>query len=77
MRLNNLKVNCYSGHTYAERPQSFEWQGTEYDVAEIERAWQEPGERYFQVRTRDSKIFKLCYNEAKEQWSIAEMQGMR
>ena len=73
--MNNLKVNCYSGHTYAQRPQSFEWQGIEYEVEEIERAWQEPGVRYFQVRTGDSKFFKLCYNEMEKQWSITEVQG--
>ena len=70
--MNNIKVNCYSGHTYAERPQSFEWQGIVYEVEEIEREWQEPGERYFQVRTRDNKLFRLCYNEAEDQWSLIE-----
>jgi len=70
---NSLKVNCYSGHTYAERPQSFEWQGTEYEVEAIERAWQEPGERHFQVRTRDNKLFKLCYNETERQWALIEL----
>ena len=73
MRLNNRKVNCYSGHTYAESPRSFEWQGVEYEVAETEKAWQEPGERYFQVRTRDNKVFRLCYNETEKRWSITEL----
>jgi hypothetical protein len=41
-----------------------------YDVEEIERAWQEPGERHFLVKTRDSKLFELCYNEARERWSL-------
>ena len=72
MGLNNIKVNCYSGHTYAERPRSFEWQGVEYEVEEIERAWLEPGERYFLVRTRDNKLFRLCYNETQNQWSLME-----
>ena len=70
--MNNLKVNCYSGHIYAERPKSFEWQGIIYEVEEIERAWQEPGQRHFQVGTRDNKLFKLCYNEAEDQWSLIE-----
>jgi len=70
---NNPKVNCYSGHTYAEEPRSFTWQGIEYEVEEIERAWLEPGERHFQVRTNDNKIFRLCYNEARDQWSIVEV----
>jgi len=69
----NLIVNCYSGHTYAERPRSFTWEGIEYEVAEIEKEWLEPGERYFQVRTRDNKLFKLCYNEIQREWSLTEL----
>jgi hypothetical protein len=71
--LKNLKVNCYSGHTYAERPKSFEWEGREYEVEEIEKEWQEPGNRYFQVRTEDNRLFRLCYNEAEDQWSLREV----
>ena len=71
--MNNLKVICYSGHTYAERPKSFEWEGKEYEVEEIERAWVEPNERYFQVRTEDNSLFRLCYNEAEERWSLTEV----
>jgi hypothetical protein len=68
--LNNLIVKCYSGHIYAEEPRSFEWGGVEHEVAEIERAWREPGERHFLVRTGDNKLFQLCYNEAEERWSL-------
>jgi len=72
MKPDDIKVSCYSGHTYAERPTSFEWEGTEYEVEKIEKAWQEPGKKYFQVRTRDNKLFQLCYNETEKQWSIVE-----
>jgi len=71
--MNNLKVNCYSGHTYAEEPRSFEWEGQEYEVEEIEKAWVEPGKKYFQVRTKDNKMFNLCYNETEDRWSINEV----
>ena len=71
--MDNLEVSCYSGHTYAERPKSFLWQGLEYEVAEIEKSWQEPGERHFQVRTRDNKLFQLCYNETEQQWSLTAL----
>ena len=71
--LDNLKVNCYSGHTYAERPQSFIWEGTEYAVEEIEKAWLEPGKRYFQARTRDNRLFRLCYNEGEREWTLTEL----
>ena len=71
--MNNLKVNCYSGHTYAESPRSFEWEGVEYEVEEIEGAWVEPGERHFRLRIGDNKIFRLCYNEIGKQWSLVEV----
>jgi len=71
--LDKIKVNCYSGHTYAEEPRSFVWESVEYEVEEIERAWVEPGERYFKVKTRDNKLFRLCYNEAEDRWSLIEL----
>ncbi|MDP3879255.1 MAG: hypothetical protein Q8Q07_02975 [Dehalococcoidales bacterium] len=70
--MDELEVSCYSGHTYAERPVSFRWRGIEYQVAEIEKDWLEPGERHFRVRTGDNKFFQLCYNETNRQWSISE-----
>ncbi len=75
MGLENVKVKCYSGHTYAERPVSFVWEGVEYEVAEIEKAWLEPGERHFKVRTRDNRFFQLCYNEISKRWSVVEVVG--
>ena len=71
--MNNLKVNCYSGQTYAQRPKSFLWEGVKYEVEEIEKEWLEPGERHFKVRTTDNKLFQLCYNEAQDQWSLTEL----
>ena len=73
MGLNKLKVNCYSGHAYAERPVSFLWEGIEYEVEKIERAWQEPEKKHFQVRTKDNKLFNLCYNEVEKGWSLTEL----
>jgi len=69
----SLKVNCYSGHTYAERPRSFLWQETEYKVAEIEKAWQEQGKKLFKVTTEQGKSFELCYNEISDQWLAIEL----
>lgn len=71
--MNSITVKCYSGYTYAEEPRSFQWGGVEYEVEEIERAWQEPGERHFLVKTGDKKLFELCYNEAEERWSLTEV----
>ena len=68
-----VKVNCYSGYTYAEEPRSFSWEGVEYEVVQVDKSWQEPGERYFLVRTRDNKLCKLCYNESQKQWTLTEV----
>ena len=73
MNKDSVEVNCYSGHTYAERPRSFRWQGIEYEIQEIEKSWQEPGERHFQVRTKDNKLFQLGYNEREKGWSLIEL----
>jgi len=70
---NSVEVNCYSGHTYAERPRSFVWQGIEYEVKEVDKSWQEPGERYFQVRTKDNRLFQLCYHAREKLWSLIEL----
>ena len=35
MGLNEIDVRCYSGHTYAERPESFRWEGKDYEVVEV------------------------------------------
>ena len=69
---NILKVSCYSGHTYAQRPVSFTWRGVEYQVVEVEKEWREPDRRCFRVKTGDNKCFQLCYNEAQEEWSLQE-----
>ncbi|MDD5038988.1 MAG: hypothetical protein PHN78_06695 [Dehalococcoidales bacterium] len=73
--MKSLKVNCYSGYTYAERPVSFLRHGTEYEVDKTEKIWLEPAEKHFQVRTGDNKLFQLCYNETDKQWSLSSQWG--
>ena len=71
--MREIQVQCYSGYTYAERPDSFVWQGVAYKVAKVEREWRESGERHFQVLTEDNKSFELCYNEQKDEWLLNEL----
>lgn len=71
--LKPVEVKCYSGYTYAQQPRSFLWLGKEYEVFHIKKEWQEPGKRFFQVRTEDERLFELCYNEKQNQWSITEL----
>ena len=73
--MDNIGVNCYSGYTFAERPESFTWRGIEYKVQQLEKEWREPGRKLFKVRTGDNKLFQLCYNETKHNWSLIELVG--
>jgi hypothetical protein len=68
-----IYVQCHSGHTYAERPDSFVYQGKACKVERVESEWREPGERHFRVLTGDSKSFELCYNEQRDEWSVREL----
>ena len=63
-------VNCYSGRTCNERPESFLWDNRRLKVISIEKEWWEPGARCFYIRTDDDKLFKLCYYETTDQWLV-------
>ena len=73
MAVETVQVSCYSGHTYAERPESLIWQGLEHRVKQVEKEWQEPGARLFKVVTEDNRIFILSYNERGDEWSAFEI----
>ena len=68
-----IQVKCYSGHEYAERPESFVWGGAELEVNRVEREWLEPGERHFVVRSEGDRLFELCYREQGDEWSGVEI----
>ena len=44
-------------------------------IEEIEKEWREPEERHFQVRTKDNKLFQLCYNESQDHWSLTDLRS--
>jgi hypothetical protein len=67
-----VEVKSYAGHNSGERPLSFVRQGVRYEVQAIEKAWQEPGEKHFRIRTRDNKRFHLKNSEMNDQWSLIE-----
>jgi len=65
-----VQVECYSGHTYAQEPRAFTWQGRRYEVETIERAWRTPTGPVFRVRTADGRRFELAYDEMAGRWSM-------
>ncbi len=65
----NVEVRCYSGHSYAGRPQSFTWQGQEVAVEEVLATWREPAGPVFRVRTALGVVV-LAYEEQADRWEL-------
>jgi hypothetical protein len=65
-----VEVKVYSGHSYAQRPESFRWRDVSYQVGSIAGEWKEPGRRHFLVRARGDGLFEICYDERKKQWLL-------
>ncbi|MBI4302676.1 MAG: hypothetical protein HY664_08730 [Chloroflexi bacterium] len=68
----NVEVHSYSGHTYAQRPGSFLWEGVEHKVKEVVREWREPGKKHFLVTTEEKRSFELVFDEGKDEWRLME-----
>jgi hypothetical protein len=65
--LEPIQVRCHSGHTYADRPVAFSWEGEEVLVEEILDQWREPAGPVFCVRTARGEYI-LAYEEALDRW---------
>lgn len=66
----SVEVECYSGHTYAQRPRAFTWRGQRYQVEAVERTWRTPQGLCFLVRTSEGSVFELVYNEHEDVWFL-------
>jgi hypothetical protein len=44
-----VRVECYSGYTYAQEPRAFDWQGQRYQVRHIAKRWRIPAGPAFRV----------------------------
>jgi hypothetical protein len=69
--MSEVRVHCYSGRTYAERPVAFFWQGEELAVAEVLAEWREPAGPAFRVSTARGE-FVLQYEELSNRWWLRE-----
>jgi len=65
----HVEVECYSGHTYAQRPRFFTWQGHRHRVEAVERTWRTPQGPHFRVRTASFSA-ELVYNETQDRWLL-------
>lgn len=65
------KVECYSGHTYAQEPRYFVFDNERLAVAEVCRRWREPTGPYFEILADNGARYVLTYNEADDFWSVS------
>ena len=73
--MNEVTVSCYSGHTFADRPVWFTWEGATYHVEAVDKEWREPGMRCFRVVAQGSGLYDLCYNEHQDVWRVSRIGG--
>ena len=68
--MDDLTVECYSGHTYAQEPRAWTWQGRHYRAVHIEQRWRTPDGPAFRLRTEGGERFELRYHELEDRWLI-------
>ena len=64
------RVECYSGHEYAERPLAFFWEGRRYEVCKVLQSAMTPDGKTFRVEVGDGKVFSLSYYQQQDRWII-------
>ena len=69
-----FRVECYSGHTYAQEPRAFVWQGRRCQVTRVERRWRAPEGPAFCVQVQSGDSFELWYNERADRWTIRSLK---
>jgi hypothetical protein len=73
-----IRVECYSGHTYAQEPRAFEWEGQRYQVEQVVKRWRTPAGPCFRVEVAGisnlksliSHFVDLTYLESTDQWTM-------
>jgi hypothetical protein len=65
------KVNCYSGHRYAQRPYSFYWQDVKYEISAIIKEENTPQGKRFLVQVSDGMLFYLYYYIDPDSWRVS------
>ena len=74
MPKEKVEVIAYSGYRGEETPRAFKSQETRVGVAEIRSRWIEEGvgdrdtKRGFEVMGTDGVVYRLIYDEQKQEW---------
>ncbi len=69
LRAFAVRVGCYAGERYPERPQWVEAEGARVEVASLESEWREEERLGYRVTLRDGKRMLLYYVPNEDRWS--------
>jgi hypothetical protein len=64
------RVECYSGHTYAQEPRAVIWHGRRHPVVAVEQRWRTPRGPVFWLATDTGERFQVEYAEGTDTWTI-------
>ncbi|HLF25755.1 MAG TPA: hypothetical protein VJG32_05425 [Anaerolineae bacterium] len=67
-----VKVECYSGHTYAQEPRAIIWRGFRASIERVEYAWRTPEGPAFRVQLKDGAVVDLQYIETRDEWLLTD-----
>ncbi|KPL25061.1 MAG: hypothetical protein AMJ93_01030 [Anaerolineae bacterium SM23_84] len=68
---DDVSVDCYSGHAYAQEPRSFVIDKDRRKVKAVHRRWREPAGPRFEVLADDNATYVLAYDEAADRWHVS------
>ncbi len=66
-----VRVGCYAGHRYPERPQWVEMEGERVEVAAVDSEWREEERLGYLVTLGDGRRLLLYYVLDEDIWSGA------
>jgi hypothetical protein len=72
-----VRVRCYAGSRYPERPLAFEWEGAWMPVGEVLRQARLPDGLLFVVRAADGKSYRLKWHTSDDSWRIARSRPLK
>ena len=78
LRAFALKVGCYAGASYPERPEWVERDGLRVDVAAVETQWREEERLGFRLRLTDGSRVRVYSVPEFDLWSgVPVVEGTR
>jgi hypothetical protein len=68
---DDVSVECYSGHAYAQEPRAFVFDNERRTVKRVNKRWREPAGPRFKVLADDAATYVLAYDEAADLWHVS------